>query len=321
MRRQYRHTLTAAALSAVLAAGGARAERFAGEFLSLPVGARAYAMGGAYGPLADDPGAVHWNPAGLARIAGPEIMMAHTELFGGLARHDAIALAWPMGRLALGAGWIRFGVDGIPRFSHTVGTPPQGTFGDNENAILLSAAATRPLELRGRRIELRGGGSAKAIYDRLDDRQATGIGLDLGLQAQAWPGELGGGGPGGRRWGALTLGLVISDLGGTAISWNTPREHQDVRPMGARFGAAYALAIPGLRTAALLCWETADDPLLRNRAGAELSYRGLAALRAGHDGQGATMGAGLSFWRLRLDYGFGRHDLGSTHRVSANFRI
>lgn len=307
-----------------LAAGSLPAEQYGGEFLNIPVGARAYGLGGAFGPLADDASAVYWNPAGLAALARPEIGVTHTELFGGLAVHDFIAAAWPLPRLALGVAWVRLGVDDIPRFSHTVGTPPQGSFGDNENALFASAASARGLALPGglRAMTLRYGGSLKVIYDKLDDKQATGLGIDAGLQAQLPLGR-----PGARpspeasRYGAVTASLVAADIGGTAISWNTVREHQDVRAASVRAGIAYALGIEALRATATACYEASTGDQLRDRCGAELCYRGMAALRAGYDGQGTALGAGVSYWRLRLDYGFNRHELGNCHRVSAAFRL
>ena len=41
---------------------------FDGQFLKIPVGARAKGMGGAFVGVADDPSAVFWNAAGIARI-------------------------------------------------------------------------------------------------------------------------------------------------------------------------------------------------------------------------------------------------------------
>jgi hypothetical protein len=305
--------IAALLLTAAVGATALHAERYAGEFLNIPVGAKAYGMGGAFGPVADDASAIFWNPAGLAQIARPQVMVTHTALFGGLAAHDYLGLVVPglAPRLALGVAWIRFAVDDIPRFSHTVGTPPQGSFGDNENAIFLTAASARKVHVVRQAIDVGFGGSVKAIYDKLDDRQATGLGLDLGLLLRHQP----------RHDGTLCLSLIADDIGGTAISWNTVRRTKDVRSPTYRIGTAYTQRIDRLRLAATLSFETASDALLRNRFGAELAYRRLLSFRAGNDGQGATVGAGLSFWRLTLDYGFNKHELGNSHRVSASFRL
>lgn len=324
-----------AAISMCLTAAPCRGERYGGEFLNIAVGARAQAMGGAYGPAADDASAAYWNPAALARVPGHEMLAGHTSLFGGLADHDFLAAAGPASsKLWLGLAWVRLGVDGIPRFSHTVGTPPQGEFGGNENAFLASAASRRQLAVLGRPFCLHAGGSLKAIYSRLDDRQATGLGLDAGLLATIRLADLAGGAatPAGglgdmilapRRpyLGALSLSAVFTDIGGTAISWDTPRRHRDVRPGAARLGAAYRQPLAFMRSSVLASWETSTEPFQRSRAGAELELYRRLFLRAGWDQGKAVWGGGAAVWRLRLDYAWNGHDLGSTHRASIAIRL
>lgn len=325
----------AAAISLCLTAAPCRGERYGGEFLNIAVGARAQAMGGAYGPAADDASAAYWNPAALSRLAGHELLMGHTSLFAGLANHDFLAAAGPASsKLWLGLAWVRLGVDGIPRFSHTVGTPPQGEFSGNENAVFASAASKRQLRLLGRPFCLHAGGSLKAIYNRLDDRQATGLGLDAGLLATIRLADLAGeaatpsGGLGdmilaSRRpyLGTLSLSAVYSDVGGTAISWDTPRQHRDVRPGALRFGASYRQPVAFMRSSLLLCWETSTEPLHRSRAGGELELYRRLFLRAGWDQNRAVWGGGAAVWRLRLDYAWSGHDLGNTHRASIAIKL
>jgi hypothetical protein len=303
-------------LAIALCATALQAERYGGEFLNIPAGAKAYGLGGAFGPVADDASAIYWNPAGIARIARPQVMVAHTELFGGLATHDFMGVTCPIARgVTVGAAWIRLGVDDIPRFSHTVGTPPQGSFGDNENAVLISAASLRNIRAWRVPLAVSFGGSAKLIYDRLDDKQATGLGLDLGLLLSSPV----------RYGGDLRVSLNSQDIGGTGISWNTVRQTRDIRYTVFKAGTAYVQPIARLHLTAMVCYETSSEILQRNRAGAELCFRPrpaiAASLRAGHDGQGATVGAGIECWRITLDYGFSKHELGNSHRVGASFRL
>lgn len=44
------------------------------NFLNIDVGSRAVSMGGAYVAIAEDASAMYWNPAGIARAKGPEVM-------------------------------------------------------------------------------------------------------------------------------------------------------------------------------------------------------------------------------------------------------
>jgi hypothetical protein len=89
--------------------------KYAGEFLSLGVGGRALAMGGATVALANDVTAGYWNPAALTRIDYPEIILMHDEQFAGLVNNDYGAVAIPFGPDAsLGLSIMRVGVDNIP---------------------------------------------------------------------------------------------------------------------------------------------------------------------------------------------------------------
>ena len=48
------------------------AEKYAGDFLTLGVGARPLGMGGSFAAIADDSTAAYWNPAGLGRLRHSE---------------------------------------------------------------------------------------------------------------------------------------------------------------------------------------------------------------------------------------------------------
>jgi hypothetical protein len=316
-----------------LAAAVCRGERYGGEFLNIAVGARAQGLGGAFGPAADDASAAYWNPAALSRVPGYELMAGHTSLFEGLAGHDFLAAAGPVSpKLWLGLAWVRLGVDGIPRFSHTVGTPPQGEFSDNENAVFASAASKRQFRLAGRPFCLGAGGSLKLIYDRLDNHQATGLGMDAGLLANVRLADLAASPPPGGLGeafvssrhpylGSFSLSAVLTDVGGTAISWDTPRQHRDVRTAAFRFGASYRQPIAFMRSSLLASWEASTEPFQKSRAGAELELYRRLFLRAGSDNGQAVWGGGAAVWRMRLDYAFVGHDLGNTHRVSIAIKL
>lgn len=319
----------------LIAAASAKAESYGGEFLNLGVGARAQGMGGAYGPLADDASAIYWNPAGLSGLIRPEIMFCHTQLFGGLANHDFLGLAWPLSkRLSLGLGWIRLGVDDIPRFSYNVGTVSEGSFGDNENAVFISAASQREVTPLGKPLKLSAGGSVKIIYNKLDDRQASGLGLDFGLQAKILLAEwlavrsanqvILGMEPAvvnRSNWGTLGLSLAVQDAGGTSISWNTVSQHHDVRPAGYKAGISYIQPVFPWRSRIILSAETSNLSYQKGRVGLELDYRSLLTARLGRDQKELVWGGGIAVWRLRFDYAYAPHQLGSTHRVGCSFRL
>lgn len=74
--------LLLAALCAVAPALGQGVDKIAQtgmKWLSIPVGARASGLGGAYTSMAADAGAVFWNPAGLALTEGRHIFLNQTR--------------------------------------------------------------------------------------------------------------------------------------------------------------------------------------------------------------------------------------------------
>lgn len=328
-----KRTVLAALL--LFTAATVKAESYGGEFLNLGVGARAQGMGGAYGPLAADASSIYWNPAGLSGLIRPEIMFCHTQLFGGLANHDFLGLAWPLTkRLSLGLGWIRLGVDNIPRFSYDVGTVSTGSFGDNENAVFLSAAFQKETTPWGKPLKISAGGSVKLIYNKLDERQASGLGMDLGLQAKLWLAEwlavrsanqvIVGMQPavlGRSNWGNVGLSLTAQDIGGTSISWNTASQHSDIRPAGYQAGIAYTQPVYPWRSQVTLSAEASSQNHRKRRLGVEAEYRDLLSARLGREQNELVWGGGMKVWRLRFDYAYTPHQLGNTHRVGCSFNL
>ena len=72
----------AAGFALPAAAGSAKVATASGQFLEIPVGARAAALGSAYGAAAQDATAVYWNPAALTAVAGHSAALMHAALFG-----------------------------------------------------------------------------------------------------------------------------------------------------------------------------------------------------------------------------------------------
>lgn len=77
-------TILASCLSAGIARGAREFEKvgtIGAQFLKIGIGARATAMGGSFVAIADDPSAVYWNPAGIARIPSRALSISHASWF------------------------------------------------------------------------------------------------------------------------------------------------------------------------------------------------------------------------------------------------
>jgi len=97
----------------------------AAEFLTIPVGARAIGMGGAYSAVADDISSIWWNPAGLGFLQNKEVMFNVVDYTLDLTYNYAAA-AVPVldNRMTVGAF---FGYLDIPDEEITTITSPNGT--------------------------------------------------------------------------------------------------------------------------------------------------------------------------------------------------
>jgi len=109
--------LLLAAFSVAAAAGPARAQFKLGEqragtssgaFLKIGVGARATALGESFVAVANDPSTIYWNPAGLASLQRPEVLISHVDWPAEIHYEHA---AWVVPSQRFGGSFaIQFGV-------------------------------------------------------------------------------------------------------------------------------------------------------------------------------------------------------------------
>jgi hypothetical protein len=325
--------VAAAAMLALTGTAGADTGigKYAGEFLALGVGARPLGLGGAYVALANDVSAGYWNPAGLARIDYPELMLMHAEHFGSLVNHDYGAVAFPVGAAtSLGISLIRLGVDDIPD-TRNAGVDANGnvTFDPNQfsrvdpSRVSYFSSADWALYFtyaRRHSADLSYGANLKLIRRALGDNNATGVGFDVGVQYSPLD--------------RLMLGANLQDITTTLVAWNSGRN--DLISPTLKTGAAYTFdALAGRFTPVMdldIMFENRQSASTFNmgpvsvdvQGGLEYAFKDLIAVRVGYsDVKQLTLGAGLSLPKLIVDYSFAKFDatdqLGNTHRISVKF--
>lgn len=182
----YRYSAVFAAL--LLLAGPASAAKSGGtsgaQFLKLGSGARAGAMADAFTAVADDAFAAYYNPAGLARLKGPQIGGAHSALFQGVS-YQSLAFVLPFGRSngrerietannrhALGLSIYYLGVGDIERRTGD-STLPVGTFNSADSAYA-GTYAYAPND------NLSLGVTGKYIHQSIDSYSGSAMAADLG---------------------------------------------------------------------------------------------------------------------------------------------
>lgn len=324
--------------------------RYTADFLTLGVGARALAMGGAGTALSDNAYAPYWNPAGLGQLTRYEVSFMHSTLNGEDA-YDFVSYIHPLKkRGAIGVSWLRVGVDDIPITSLPVISRPVGpanrpevvgSFSNTDNAFLFAHGWRLPA-FRG--IHLRLGGTLKLLYmSGYRSTNAIGGGADVGIIAMTNP----------EKSHQLLIGLQASDAFTTKLYWNTPppsadlTSHTETILPHLKIGIATIHSLPIFRSTLIL----ALDTYLQNRgqsdaeapqgspvelhAGAEWTLFDLLALRFGiaersgslESVRQLTAGVGLNLRFVTgagagLDYAFGNHPaLGGSHRISLRIRF
>lgn len=311
-------------------AGDAKIAKYAGEFIAIGVGGRALGLGGAYVALANDVTAGYWNPAGLARINYPQLILMHDARFGNLMNYDYGSVAVPFGtNMSFGVSVIRLGVDGIPDtrnalYDASTGdviydiTNPNARLDPNRVESFNAADWAVYFTFSKRYSEkLTYGANLKLIRRDLGDNSATGIGFDLGVLFNPIDN--------------LFVGANLQDITTTLIAWNTGT-NELISPT-AKVGAGYAIDILGGRFTPAVDFDIRFEgrkfastahigpASLDLHAGLEYEFKNLIAIRIGYnDVKQLALGAGIHLPKLDIDYSFAKFDgegqLGNTHRIS-----
>ncbi|MEM1054503.1 MAG: PorV/PorQ family protein [Bacteroidota bacterium] len=146
----------------------------AAEFLNVPVGARATAMGGAFGSTASDGTALYWNPAGLATMDGASATFEYAPWYVGSDFNFASVTGdTPFGTVAVGFTALTYDDMDVIREDVNNQEPTGETFSAGSYAVSL-AYATQLTD----RFSI--GGTVKAVHENISESSATGVAFDVG---------------------------------------------------------------------------------------------------------------------------------------------
>lgn len=266
--------------------------------LTIPVGSRGTAMGGAVIANAYGVEAAQWNPAGLASIEGTEAMFTHLPYiadidvnFGGIATNME-----DFGVLGFSAKVVSIG-----DIEETTEEQPYGT-GNIYSPTLSVLGLTYSRQLTA---NVAFGVTGMYINENVFDVSASGVAFDVGFQYNP-------------RWRGLTLGIVLKNYGpdmtfrgdGFERTYEAVGKRR-VASNGASFelpssfnlGVAYNLYQSDLHVASL-CGNFRSNNLQEDfwQGGLEYGYSEWLFLRAGYNYSdqrdyiyGASLGAGLVY--------------------------
>jgi hypothetical protein len=292
--------------------------KYAGEFLSTGVGARALAMGGAHVALAIDGTAAYWNPAGLSRLSRRQVSLMHSERFSGIVSYNYLGYAQPYRQTeGIAVSLIALGVGDIPITELEDPGAPIG----NDNRVYVKESSS-DLETAlfisyGKQTD-KGfdlGANAKIIRKGVVGHSAWGLGFDIAARTTL-PGK-------------VLAGAMIQDVTTTLLVWDTGQKESIIPTL--KLGVAREFSLGKLRAVVTPAADadvhfsnrqTADELAmgaltLNSHLGLEFCLERTVGLRVGMDSGALTAGAGLNLYGVQADYAYLSHEeLGDTHRIS-----
>lgn len=164
----------------------------AANFLTIPVGARATGMGGAFVAISQDATSGYWNPAGIAKLNGNQINVSHTPWLVNTS-HNWLSLAMNFGDNAFGISinQLDYGTEEI-----TTAENPMGT-GQNWEAMDIAVGISYSRNLTD---QFSFGATVKYIEQKIWHESASAIAMDVGLLFRT-------------EYSGLTIGMNISNFG------------------------------------------------------------------------------------------------------------
>ncbi len=313
--------------------------KYGGAFLELGIGPRALALGSAYVAQADDGSGFYWNPAGTAFLPRPQIAVMYADLFNSLENHSYASLSLPIfGNTVISASWIRLAVEDIPRYEDSnidftrderynnpegIGLTADalGSFNFTNNAYYITFAKLSRWNVEmgwqyfDLPIDFGYGLNFKMINMNLYDKSGSGIGLDAGVRLNMGLNNL----FADDNFGYFSLGLGVYDLFNTSITWDTDSKQKDHIERMWRFGFAFMQPMAFMSSQLFILYDLDTKYDGGWHLGTEILYQSLFALRFGSNSGQFTAGAGIAYWKIKLDYAYQHHDLGNLHRVSVAF--
>ncbi|KAB2846329.1 MAG: PorV/PorQ family protein [Melioribacteraceae bacterium] len=165
----------------------------AAPFLTISQGARATAMGSAFVAVADDPSAIFWNPAGIARLQQNGFVLDHTEWIADL-KYNFLAATFNLGNFgSLGVSFVTsdYGDMKVTTVDEPNGTGEIFNVSDAAFSIAWAINLTDNFSI---------GFNPKVVYQSIWNMSDYALAIDLGVLYNT-PFE------------GFTLGMAISNFG------------------------------------------------------------------------------------------------------------
>lgn len=313
------------------------------QFLKIGVGARACAMGEAFGAVADDATAIYWNPAGLGQLGKIELVGMQNFWFLDMS-YQYVAAAFPLA--------LRYGTIGAAAAYSSSGKIPK--YEDFQKVGEYTAYDACGTVAYANKIGgLHFGAGVKLIQQGIENENVAGFAGDAGLlyiiefpgksregpermfpypdRGSYYQREIPGnpwdihqrGVPNQRRGydkkevlnNSLNIGLSVQNIG-PGIKFI---EKEDPLPLNAKLGVAAKLGPVVLTIDA----NRPIDNQFRVNFGGEFTIMKVLALRAGFNTANSyTLGVGVAIQMVTVDYAFVPYqEIDASHRIAARIKF
>ncbi len=241
-------------------------------------GSRPDGMAGAFTAVADDLSAIHFNPAGMVNIKKQEVSLLYYPLYEGAS----------IGSAAYGQSILNFGTIGAAFSVFSSGNME----GYDEAGELTSVFSSQQYKLTasyGRYLAegLSAGANINIYYSNMSRFNYAGFGADLGVLY--------------KPFSFFSAGLMAGNIITPAFSMQSVTE---------ALGRKYTLGLLARHQIADFEFKAAFDASagekenFKARAGMEVRWAGIAAVRGGYSEGEFTFGAGLSLYDAKFDYAY-----------------
>ena len=284
-------------------------------FSDFGFGARAMGFGNAFTAIADDPTAVHWNPAGLDYIYQQSLSAFHASLYEGTL-YSFLGYAYPtldLGTFAIGIA--RLGVGDI--LETDINNTAYDSFSFETYRGYFSYGLRLPWDLAaGASLKIER--SAFSNTTQYTDAIAVGVGLDLGFLYRP----------------KFITSPILRDwsIGLNLINLFSPQfkhaEASDALPLEFRFGIMRPIYFGGGGNALTFSLDLAktNDTDMRFAFGSEYNFRKIGKVRVGYNNRtGVLAGIGVEYSNFQIDYAYGNPStdglLSPVHRISFTYNF
>lgn len=303
----------------------ARAGNYAGDFMSIGVGARALAMGGAFCAVADDASAIYWNPAGMTAIKRAEVSSIKLIDQSGIdSNYTYVSLAYNSGENTgtFGLSFLNQTFNNIV-LTDSQGNQVGGTTNVNDNALYAAYAKRINAWLSaGVTVKVLFGsyptGSGSLGYNGFGE--GAGVLIDMGAVSPALKG--------------LKAATSVENIY-TFMNWGSGGgflgDKETVEP-NLKSGISYTPfydALKGMRSALTIAADYDTAYSGEYHFGGEYLWNDMIALRAGVRGYvssaaqpgqdaGWTLGAGIKWYFIQIDYAYVKSDMSPLQYISVS---